>query len=96
MEGKDIILNHEQIQHKIKRIAYQIYETNVNEKELIIAGVDTNGYTFASRLHQELNTISDIKVHLCKITMDKKNPLNTVKIDLKLLPIWLLLWLMMF
>lgn len=82
MKEKDIILNHEQIQHKIKRIAYQIYETNVNETELIIAGVATNGYTFASRLHEELTSISDIKVSLCKITMDKKNPLNTVKIDM--------------
>ena len=82
MEDKDIILNHEQIQHKIKRIAYQIYETNVNEKELIIAGVAENGYTFASRLHKELTSISNIKVSLCKITMDKKNPLNTVKTDI--------------
>lgn len=82
MEQKDIILNHEQIQHKIKRIAYQIYETNANEKELIIAGVAENGYTFASRLHKELTSISDIKVSLCKITMDKKNPLNTVQTDI--------------
>ncbi len=82
MKDKDIILNHEQIQHKIKRIAYQIYETNVNETELIIAGVAKNGYTFASRLHEELSSISDIKVSLCKITMDKNNPLNTVKTDI--------------
>jgi len=32
------ILTHEQIQHKVKRIAYQIYEANVEESELIIAG----------------------------------------------------------
>lgn len=82
MEEKDIILNHQQIQHKIKRIAYQIYETNVNETELIIAGVAENGYTFASRLHKELTSISDIKVSLCKITMDKRNPLNTVKTNM--------------
>lgn len=83
MKDKDIILNHEQIQHKIKRIAYQIYETNVNEKELIIAGVAENGYIFASRLDKELSSISNIKVNLCKITMDKKNPLNTVKTDIE-------------
>ena len=83
MKEKNIILNHEQIQHKIKRIAYQIYETNVNEKELIIAGVASNGYVFASRLHQELSSISDIKINLCKITMDKKNPLNTIKTNIE-------------
>lgn len=36
---KNIILNSEQIQHKIKRIAYQIYESNVDETHLIIAGI---------------------------------------------------------
>ena len=84
MKERDIILNHEQIQHKIKRIAYQIYETNVNETELIIAGIANNGYIFAERLYKELTEISEIKVSLCKITMNKKNPLNTVKTDLDL------------
>ena len=83
MKERDIILNHEQIQHKIKRIAYQIYETNVNETELIIAGIANNGYIFAERLHKELTEISDINVKLCKITMDKKNPLNTVKTNIE-------------
>ena len=83
MKDKDIILNHEQIQHKIKRIAYQIYETNVNEKELIIAGVENNGYIFAERLYKELSNISDIQIHLCKINIDKTNPLNSVKTNLE-------------
>ena len=34
------ILTHQQIQHKIERIAYQIYEANVSEQEIIIAGID--------------------------------------------------------
>ena len=83
MKDKDIILNHEQIQHKIKRIAYQIYETNVNEKELINAGVENNGYIFAERLYKELSNISDIQIHLCKINIDKTNPLNSVKTNLE-------------
>jgi len=82
MEAKNIILNHQQIVHRIKRIAYQIYETNVDETELIIAGVFKNGYIFAQKLQEELHKISDIKVQLCKITLDKKNPLNTVETDI--------------
>lgn len=74
----NIILTHEQIQHKIKRIAYQIYETNVNEKEIVIAGIAENGYTFAKRLKSILEDISDIKVLLCKVSMNKKSPQNTV------------------
>ncbi|GGX10866.1 phosphoribosyltransferase family protein [Aquimarina muelleri] len=76
---QNIILTHEQIQHKIKRIAYQIYETNVDEKEIIIAGIAKNGYIFAQRLKNTLEDISDIKVTLCEVTMNKKSPQNTVK-----------------
>ena len=82
MTKQNIILNHEQIQHKIKRIAYQIYESNVNENELILAGIADKGYILAERLVDELNEISDIKVQLCKITMNKTNPLNSVKVSL--------------
>ncbi len=74
----NIILTHEQIQHKIKRIAHQIYETNVNEKEIVIAGIAENGYVFAQRLKEILEDISDIEILLCKVSMNKKSPQNTV------------------
>ncbi len=51
---KTIILNNEQIRHKTKRIAYQIYESNINESEVIIAGINGNGYIFAQRIKEEL------------------------------------------
>jgi len=80
MQAKDnIILTHEQIQHKIKRIAYQIYETNVKEKEIVIAGIAKNGFVFAQRLKTVLEDISDITVTLCEVTMDKSAPQNTVR-----------------
>lgn len=43
----NIILNNRQIEQKIRRIAYQIYEANSNEKEVIIAGIADNGYLLA-------------------------------------------------
>ena len=39
------ILTHKQIQHKIKRIAYQIYEANVNEDEIVVAGIEGRVWT---------------------------------------------------
>ncbi|MFC5046712.1 phosphoribosyltransferase family protein [Aquimarina hainanensis] len=74
----NIILTHEQIQHKIRRIAYQIYETNVYETEIILAGIKVNGFIFAQKLKKVLEEISDIKVTLCEVTMDKISPQNTV------------------
>ena len=70
----NIILNHNEINHKIRRIAFQIYENNVNEKEVILAGIDKNGYVFAKKLKTVLQKISDINPILCKVTIDKKNP----------------------
>lgn len=79
---KTIILNNTQINHKIKRIAYQIYENNVDEKSIIIAGIANNGYLFAQKLKTDIELISTIKVTLCKVEINKKQPLNTVKTSL--------------
>lgn len=80
---KNTILNHQEIEHKIKRIAYQIYESNVNEVELIIAGIDENGYLLAKKIKNNLDKISEINSTLCKVSIDKKSPLNPIKTTLK-------------
>ena len=74
----NIILTHQEINHKIKRIAYQIYENNVNETEIILAGIDKNGYILAKKLKSVLSKISTIQPKLCKVSIDKKNPRNTI------------------
>ena len=76
--SKQIILNHQEINHKIRRIAYQIYENNVNETEVILAGIDANGYILAEKLKSNLDKISDLTTVLCKVIIDKKNPLNPI------------------
>lgn len=72
------ILNNEQILHKTRRIAYQILENNVHEKEVILAGICGNGYIFATRIQSVLNEISDIQITLCEVHMNKKNPRETI------------------
>ena len=69
------ILNHLDIERKIKRIAYQIYENHLNEEEIVLAGINGNGFIFAEKLNEVLATIAPLKVTLCKVMMDKKNPL---------------------
>ncbi len=80
--SKHIILNHGEINHKIRRIAYQIYESNVNETEVILAGIDSNGYVLAEKLKATLDQISDLKTTLCKVVVDKKNPLAEISTSL--------------
>ena len=74
----NIILNNVQIEQKIKRIAYQIYETNSKEKEVIIAGIANNGYFFAEKIAKTIKEISDLNIVLCKVIIDKKNPLKEI------------------
>ncbi|QNJ96634.1 phosphoribosyltransferase family protein [Constantimarinum furrinae] len=74
-----IILDKKKIAHTIKRIAYQIYETNVSEKEVIIAGIKENGYVLAKKLKNQLEAISPLKVNLCEVQIDKKKPTNPIR-----------------
>ena len=75
----NIILNQLQISQKIKRIAYQIYETNSSENEVRLAGIVGNGYIFAEKLEEVIRQISSLKITICKVSMDKKNPLKPIK-----------------
>lgn len=77
-----VILNHSEINNKIRRIAFQIYESNVNETEVILAGIDSNGYILAKKLKLALKKISNINPVLCKVSIDKKNPSAPIKTSL--------------
>lgn len=76
---RSVILTDNEIKHKIKRIAFQIYENNSENKEVIIAGIAKNGFLIANQLKTILETISTIKVTVCEVKIDKKKPLNLVE-----------------
>ncbi|OIV43928.1 phosphoribosyltransferase domain-containing protein [Flavobacterium johnsoniae] len=81
--SKNIILTNQEIEHKIKRIAYQIYETFVDEEEVVIAGIASNGSIFAEKLAAALSNISTLKVSLCEVKIDKQNPQSPIQTSLK-------------
>lgn len=74
----NIILTHQQIEHKIQRIAYQIYETFVDEEEIILAGISNNGYILAEKIGAFLGQISTIKIILCEVKIDKQNQFKEI------------------
>jgi pyrimidine operon attenuation protein / uracil phosphoribosyltransferase len=76
--SQNIILTHEEIENKIRRIAFQIYETFVDENEIVIAGIASNGYLFAEKLSDYIKKIADIKIILCEVKIDKTNPFKPV------------------
>ncbi len=66
-----LILNKKQIQQKIERMAYQILEDNLDEKEIVLAGIVSRGYTLAERLKKVLEKISSLKISLIRLELDK-------------------------
>src|SRR6187402_216572 len=80
--SQNIILTHQEIEHKIKRIAYQIYETFVEEDTIVIAGITNNGYMLAQKLAAALSEIAPIKVSLCEVHINKNKPNSAITTSL--------------
>lgn len=80
---KNIILNHQEIKNKITRISYQILETFIDEEEIIIAGISKNGFILAQKIVAEVQKISDLKVVLCEVFIDKPEPQKPIETSLK-------------
>ncbi|WP_333601199.1 phosphoribosyltransferase family protein [Flavobacterium sp.] len=74
----NIILNHQQIENKTRRIAYQIYETFADEEEIVLAGIAANGYVLAEKIAAILKEIAPLKITLCEVKIDKQNPFNPI------------------
>ena len=79
---QNIILTHQEIVHKTKRISYQIFETFANEEEVVIAGIANSGFKFAQKIATELERISDLKVILCEVEINKQNPQEPITTSL--------------
>jgi len=71
-----LLLNSRQINQRVKRIAYQIYEDNLNETELTIAGIANSGYIFAQLLKNALEQICPFPIQLIEIRLNKENPIQ--------------------
>jgi len=71
-----LILDHDQVERKIQRIAHEILEKHYREKELIMVGVAERGMIFNEKLASILRTISKIKIRTVSIALDKDGPLE--------------------
>lgn len=77
MMEKSKILDSKGIEKKITRLAWQIYENNFREDEIVIIGICGRGEILASELSKVLNKISHIKTRLGTVRLDKDNPLDS-------------------
>jgi len=72
--AKTKILDAVQIDQKMNRLVYQIYESNFGEKELLIVGIDGNGFKLANEIYHRLIKICNIKLQLAKVKLNKDEP----------------------
>lgn len=71
MDNKTLILDQSQIEQKIKRMAYEIFENNFKEKKVVLAGIEEQGYELASLLAVQLEAIASFEVELMAVKLDK-------------------------
>jgi pyrimidine operon attenuation protein/uracil phosphoribosyltransferase len=71
-----LILDKERIALKLRRMAYEIWERNSDEKEITLIGVENGGKILAANLAKLLKEISPLIVHNVSVSINKKNPLN--------------------
>lgn len=69
------ILTNSQVEQKIRRLAYQIYENNFDQAAVFLVGIKAMGFHLAKALKTALEEISSLKVELVSLDMDKTNPL---------------------
>ena len=77
MNTKTKILDSVGISQKINRLAWEVYENNLLEKEIIIVGISGRGEVLATLLSKVLVDISSIKITLGRISLDKDNPYDS-------------------
>jgi pyrimidine operon attenuation protein/uracil phosphoribosyltransferase len=82
-ESQVLVLDKNQIAQKINRIAYQILEDNLDEKEVVLAGIWDRGYKLAIRLKAVLEDIAGFKVTLLRVDLEKLNSKLVAKTDLQ-------------
>ncbi len=70
------ILSKEIAYQKIQRMAYEIAEQNINEKQVILAGIRNSGVIIAHILHGYLKEVYKGKIVIIEIAIDKKSPKN--------------------
>jgi pyrimidine operon attenuation protein/uracil phosphoribosyltransferase len=78
----NIILSNNQIAHKIRRIALQILESNINEPKIVLAGISKNGFLIAQKLKDIISNYSDVNIVLCEVFINKKELLTDVELSI--------------
>lgn len=68
------VLESSQVNQKIKRMAFEIYEQHFADKGIVLAGVNGQGFVLAKALAKVLGEIGDLEIEVIEIQIDKEYP----------------------
>lgn len=74
MDTKKYILDSATAEKKLRRMALEVVENNLDEKEVILAGIRESGTVIARTIQRMIGEISSLKAHLITVTLDKREP----------------------
>jgi pyrimidine operon attenuation protein/uracil phosphoribosyltransferase len=74
MPTGNLILSGETARKIMQRIAYEIVEHNIGEKQIILAGIKVSGLIIAQKIKEFLEGIFDGEIIVIEISLDKKDP----------------------
>ena len=72
IQKRNCVLDKEAINRRMKRMALQIAEQNIDAKELIIAGIAGNGEIVARCLMDELKKMGSFDMQFVQVQLNKK------------------------
>ncbi len=75
-QPRTLLLSGKQVEQCITRLAYQIYEDNSMEKEIILAGIKTNGYLLCEKIASAIRSISPLIIVLAEVQIDKHSEVH--------------------
>lgn len=75
-QTKTLVLSNDEVELKIQRVAWEIYERHIEADKIVLVGIANSGFWLAKRLQTALKTISDQEIVLVEMEIHKKDPFN--------------------
>lgn len=68
------LMDAEQAERCINRLAYEIYERNIDSTNVVLLGIDQRGVELAQILRKKIEKISPLQPQVITLIIDKDNP----------------------
>lgn len=71
------ILDRQRIDKKLQRMAYELWEQNSSEQELLLVGIESGGLSIAKELARRLEQVSPLTITVTGLQINKRSPLDS-------------------